>query len=234
MPRDTRHTPLARRPGGLTRRWRAAAVLACILARSASAEPSASRLASAALKACEDGRRAETRDERQARWAEGQALAEQAVALDDRSADAHFALFCNLGEMLRLDGASPSWSGFRRMMAELDRTLALRPDHTDALAVKGILLTRLPRLLGGNAREGEAILRHVVRIDPQAVSSRLTLAGLCAARGEREEAAALAAEALERARVQGRAAERAEAEALLARLTATQAAADPTQRVALR
>jgi hypothetical protein len=204
-----------------------------MLAGNAAAETSATQLASRALKACEDGRRAETRAEREAHWTEGRTLAEQAVALDDLSPDAHFALFCNLGEMLRIDGERPSWSGFRRMMSELDRTLALKADHTDALAVKGILLTRLPRLLGGNMREGEAILRHVIQLDPRAVSSRLALAKVCAGRGEREEAVTLAVEALERARGQGRTAECGEAETMLSELGA-RPASEGVERVAFR
>jgi hypothetical protein len=224
------HTPVTR----CVRGWLLPAVLvAGILARAAAADDSASRLAALALKACEDGRRAETRAERESHFRVGQALAEHAVALDDLNADAHFALFCNLGELMRLDGERPSVSGFRRMMAELDRTLALRTDHVDALAVKGILLTRLPRLLGGNAREGEAILRQVVRMDPDGVSSRLALARICADRGERPEATTLAAEALAIARRRGRTAESAEAEAMLAAL-GTAPVTPAAHRVAFR
>jgi hypothetical protein len=207
-----------------------ALVVSAIAPWSASAESSASELAAQALKACEDGREAKARAEREARFIDGQALAEKAVALDDLSADAHFALFCNLGELLRIDGEGtrPSLSGFRRMMLELDRTLALRADHVDALAVKGILLTRLPRLLGGNVREGETILRRVISIDRQAISSRLALAKICAERGEHGEAATLANDALEIARAQQRAADCVEAEHILADVGGT------PERVALR
>jgi hypothetical protein len=195
-----------------------ALLVAAIAPRSAAAEASANDLAKQALRACEDGRRAGTRSEREARFTDGQTLAEKAVALDDQSADAHFALFCNLGELLRIDGEGtrPSFSGFRRMMSELDRTLALRADHVDALAVKGILLTRLPRLLGGNAREGEAILRRVISMDRQSISSRLALAKICAERGDRGEAATLASDALDLARAHQRAADCVEAESILA------------------
>ena len=44
------------------------------------------------------------RDTRKEHFERGEALATQAVALDDENADAHFAVFCNLGELLRLDG----------------------------------------------------------------------------------------------------------------------------------
>src|SRR5207237_1284930 len=92
-----------------------------------------------------------------------QALAERAVALDDNSADAHFALFCNLGELMRLDGENLTQVfQLRRLMAEVDRTLELDPNHVDAMAAKGTLLVRLPRLLGGDSVKGEAMLRQVL------------------------------------------------------------------------
>ena len=185
------------------------------------ADDSVASLAAAARAECEAGRRADQRDERKVHFDRGQALGERAVAADDQDADAHFALFCNLGELMRLDGESiTSVTGFRRMMGELDRTLELNPQHTDALAAKGTFLIRLPRLLGGDAEKGEAMLRKVIRMDPSAVSSRLTLAKTCEARGDRDEALGFATRALQIAREQGRADKIAEAQATLSELRA--------------
>jgi tetratricopeptide (TPR) repeat protein len=185
------------------------------------ADDSATSLAAASRAECEAGRRAELRDDRKAHFDRGQELGERAVAADDQDADAHFALFCNLGELLRLDGETiTSVIGFRRMMSELDRTLELNPQHTDALAAKGTFLIRLPRLLGGDAEKGEQMLRQVIRMDPNAVSSRLTLAKTCEARGNRDEALAFATRALQIAREQGRADKVAEAQATLSELRA--------------
>jgi hypothetical protein len=168
---------------------------------------------------CEQGRKAQGRDERKAHFDRGKALAQQAVAQDDHSAEAHFALFCNEGELMRLDGESiSSLFQLRQLMAELDRTLALKPDHTDALAAKGTLLLRLPRLMGGDPRTGEQMLRQVVQQDPNAFASRLTLAKTCNARGDRGEAVAFAERALQIAKAQGRADKIAEAQATLAAL----------------
>ena len=179
-------------------------------------------LAAASRADCEAGRRAPDRATRKQLFDRGQMLAERAVALEDQSADAHFALFCNMGELMRLDGESLSsvW-GLRRLMAEVDRTLELDPQHTDALAAKGTLLLRLPRLFGGDAQRGEAMLREVIQRDPNAVASRLTLARTCEARGERAEAMAFASRALQIARDQGRADKIAEAQATLAELRAS-------------
>jgi tetratricopeptide (TPR) repeat protein len=196
-------------------------VFLCLLSVTAYAETAVS-LAAAARADCEAGRRAPDRATRKQHFDRGQMLAERAVALDDRNADAHFALFCNMGELMRLDGESISSAfAIRRLMAEVNRTLELDPQHTDALAAKGTLLLRLPRLFGGDAQKGEAMLREVIERDPNAVSSRLTLAKTCEARGERAEALAFASRALQIARDQGRADKIAEAQATLAELRAS-------------
>jgi tetratricopeptide (TPR) repeat protein len=185
------------------------------------ADDSAPSLTASARAECDAGRRAIDRDARKEHFDRGQALAERAVALDDNNADAHFALFCNLGELMRLDGESLSHAfQLHRLMAELDRTLELNPNHVDAMASKGTLLIRLPRLLGGDSAQGEALLRQVILRDPNAFSSRLALANVCEARGDRQDALAFATRALQIARQQGRADKVAEAQAALAELRA--------------
>jgi Tfp pilus assembly protein PilF len=86
------------------------------------------------------------------------------------------------------------------------------------MASKGIMLIRLPRLFGGDAVKGEAMLRRVLVLDPKAVSSRLVLAECCDRRGERDEALGLARQAHEIAQEQGRTDKIAEAQATLAKL----------------
>ncbi len=174
-----------------------------------------------ALGECEAGRRAQARSDRQTHFEHGAGLAERAVAQDDACAQAHFALFCNRGELMRLDGESiSSVFALRQLLTELDRTLALDPRHSDAMAAKGTFLLRLPRLLGGDVERGEAMLREAIRIDPNAFSSRLTLARACDARGDHEEALSYVTRALQIAREQGRADKIAQAQALLGELHA--------------
>jgi tetratricopeptide (TPR) repeat protein len=182
---------------------------------------SAADLAHQAMVECDQGRRSTAREEREAHFQRGESIARDAVAADDNSAQAHFAVFCNMGELMRIDGESIS-SVFQlhRLMGELDKTLAIDPGHTDALAAKGTLLVRLPRLLGGDVQQGEAMLRQVIQQDPNAVVSRLALARTCEARGDREEAIAFSTRALQIAREQGRADKVAEAQAILAELRA--------------
>lgn len=184
------------------------------------ATETAPALSARSIEVCEQGREATDRDVREHDFTEGLMLAEQAVALDDENAAAHFAVFCNMGEIMRLDGESiSSVFQFRRLMTELNRALELDPDYTRAMASKGILLVRLPRLLGGDDAHGERLLRRVIEIDPSAVSSRLMLAEQCRQRGEMAEASAFAQRALEIASEQGRPDKVEEAQSILAKIS---------------
>jgi cytochrome c-type biogenesis protein CcmH/NrfG len=109
------------------------------------------------------------------------------------------------------------------MIAALDRTLELNPEHLDALSSKGTVLVRLPAFLGGNTAKGERMLWEVIQRDPKAVSARLTLAKVYAAEGDREQAIALASEALQLARSEGRADLLPEAQATVAKLRSAHA-----------
>jgi hypothetical protein len=204
----------------LPRRAALVALALLVLAPSARAE-TAAELSATAMQECEQGQVAPSRDQRVAHFERGQALAEQAVALDEKNAAGHFAIFCNLGEMLRVDGEKiTSILGFRKMMAELDRTLELDPNHLDALSSKGVLLMRLPSLLGGDAPKGQKMLERVLREDPTCITARLTLSEVYADNGNRGDAVALAAQARELARASGRADKVAKAEAALTKLKA--------------
>jgi tetratricopeptide (TPR) repeat protein len=211
-------------------------VLLWVISGSALAQSSGAELSAGAQKECDLGRAAKGRAVRLAHFQQSQTLAERAVATDDQLADAHFALFCSLGEQMRIDGEGlSSVLGFKRMMAALDRTLELNPGHLDALSSKATFLVRLPAFLGGDAVKGERMLRQVIRRDPKAVSARITLAKVHAAQGDHEQALALASEALQLARSERRADLLPEAQATLAELwSAHDEYAVPETRHALR
>ena len=205
----------------LSRFCGAALLILCLapLTPARASEDSAEELTRRARVECDQGRSATARDVRQEHFTRGQALAERAVALDDQNADAHFEVFCNMGELMRLDGESiRSVFALRRLLAELDRTLELSPDHLDAMSSKGTFLVRLPRMLGGDATKGESMLREVLRRDPSAVNARLVLAKYVDGRGNRDEAISFATSALQIARDQGRADRIAAAQSTLAEL----------------
>lgn len=162
-----------------------------------SAQESSERLAQQALEECNRGRLAVGRATRLAHFQQGQSLGERAVETDEESADAHFALFCNLGELLRIDGESlTSLFGLRRMMNELDRTLELNPDYMEALSAKGTLLVKLPVILGGGVEKGQELLEHVINRAPKAINARLALAKVRCEHGRHHEAVTLASDAL--------------------------------------
>jgi hypothetical protein len=108
--------------------------------------------------------------ERSAVLARGLDRAEEAVRTDPEDAVAHFAVFCNLGKRLQMKrsgyGLFAALKELGRARKEIDIALTLAPDYSAALAAKGEMLVELPRLLGGDAREGERLLRRAVAIDP--------------------------------------------------------------------
>jgi tetratricopeptide (TPR) repeat protein len=176
-------------------------------------------LARQALAECKAGRAARDRATRLAHYESGLALAQRAVEATPRSADAYFSRFCNKGELARIDGESlAALVALSGLMADLDKALEINANHAEALASKGTMLIRLPRLFGGDQAAGEALLRRVLMLDPLAVHSRLVLAECCSARGERDEALRLARRALEIATEKGQDDKVAEARAVLAKL----------------
>lgn len=109
--------------------------------------------------------------------ARGLVLADAAVALDERSADAHFAVVCNLGKATRFASAGfGAMKAVYRLRREIDLTLALAPQHAEATAAKGALLFELPRWLGGDRREAEVWLRRALVLDPRNTTARGYLA----------------------------------------------------------
>ena len=68
------------------------------------AEESVHVLTSQAMEECQKVRRAKDAESRSVHFDRGRVLAEKAVALDSQSAEAHFALFCSIGERMRSNG----------------------------------------------------------------------------------------------------------------------------------
>jgi hypothetical protein len=137
--------------------------------------PEGERLAHAAVDLC---LRADALDEpaRRAMLARGLALAERAVAADARRARAHFAVFCTLGKLVEADGIGWRTLGaVRRVRLAAEQAVALDPLDVDALVGKGVLLLRLPRLLGGDADEARRCLERALMLDPWHATARTYL-----------------------------------------------------------
>jgi tetratricopeptide (TPR) repeat protein len=152
--------------------------------RISSAE-TAQQLADRALACLKRGEDATNEQIKRSAYQEGFELGKRAVAKDDTNADAHFAVFANQGRLLLLDGGKNPFN-LARVNRELDRTLELNPNHSDALAAKGGLYRQLPRLLGGNLDKAEDCLKRSIAINPDAVNARIELAETYRDKGEPE------------------------------------------------
>lgn len=97
---------------------------------------------------------------------EGVAAAERAIELDPKHAEAHYALFLNLGRRAERSGLGTQVFTVRRLRALLERTIELDPRHAHAWEAQGEVLLALPRLLGGSRSEGEKSLRKATELDP--------------------------------------------------------------------
>jgi len=156
-----------------------------VLARDGSGSPDARR----AVTLCLDSANAEDAAQRTDLLARALEGAERAVAAEPDDAKAHFALFCSLGRMLETDGASVAGLvQLGRLKRTIDRALALAPGFVDAMTAKGALLVRLPGILGGDADEGERLLRHALALAPGHAHARLELAKALDGKGDRQAA----------------------------------------------
>ena len=193
-------------------------VLVLLAANARAADPPGTPGSREALALCNRAQGAPP-GERPALLARSLTLADQAVAADEQDALAHFARFCALGEQARIAGASvTSLLKLRSIRHAVERALALAPDFAPALLGKGALLLNVPWPLGGDAVEGERLVRRALEVDPDYVDARLLLAETLADHGQKTEARAEAKRALETAEREQDAGDVATARRLFARL----------------
>jgi cytochrome c-type biogenesis protein CcmH/NrfG len=161
--------------GDMTRMLATSALLVALLVGTTGAMPAGRPAALAALALCRAAEGFEGAA-RRASLERGLVLARAAVAADAGDAAAHFAAFCALGRLVQLRGLRV-FRPFEALdaLAELDTAVRLAPDDPDVLAAKGATLLRLPRVLGGDAREGREWLRRALARDPHHCAARAYL-----------------------------------------------------------
>jgi tetratricopeptide (TPR) repeat protein len=84
-----------------------------------------------------------------------------------------------------------------KLNKQLDEVLRLDPNHANALAARGGMLMKLPRIFGGNTTKGVEYLEKAVALDSTAIGKRLELAEAYHIVGREDDAKATAQSALE-------------------------------------
>lgn len=122
------------------------------------------------------------------RYHEAEKLAEEAVAMDPNSADAHFLIFAARGRQLLAGNPLSNVWQLRSLNEHLDHALQLNPGHAQALAAKGGLLLGLPSFLGGDVKAATGYLEKAVALNPTGPGTRVELARAFIRQGHYQEA----------------------------------------------
>jgi tetratricopeptide (TPR) repeat protein len=96
---------------------------------------------------------------------EGRDYGKKAMKLDDTSAWAHFWYMVNVGRIGQTKGVLNSLILVPEVEKEINKTLALDPEHTGALDAKAMLFYELPGLLGGNLNKSIEALNEGIALD---------------------------------------------------------------------
>lgn len=174
----------------------------------------AKRLAEAARAAFRDGD--DKRDV--ASYDRGVELAERAIALDPANAEAHYALFLNLGRKSEESGMMSRMKNAGRLRKLLERTIELDPRHAHAWEALGEMLLRLPGLMGGSEADGVRALERAADLEPNWPKPALRLAEHYAENGDGGKARRFAERARDLARAARDAESQKRAEELLTKL----------------
>ncbi|MBY0280372.1 hypothetical protein K2Z84_33990 [Candidatus Binatia bacterium] len=151
----------------------------------------------AAKKLIDDGERAPDDDARKKAYEEAKQHADRAVELMPNDADAHFVQFAAEGRIAQLGGIAVAALQLVKLNKQLDEVLRLDPNHANALAARGGMLMKLPRIFGGNTTKGVEYLEKAVALDSTAIGKRLELAEAYHIVGREDDAKATAQSALE-------------------------------------
>ena len=163
--------------------------------KSASAEEGARELG-LAKQFIDEGERSTDDDSRRKAYETSKQHADRAVAVMPASADAHFAQFAAEGRIAQLGGIAVAALQLVKLNNQLDEVLRLDPNHANALAARGGMLMKLPRLFGGNTTKGVEYLERAVSLDDTAVGKRLELAEAYNIVGRPSDASTTAQDAL--------------------------------------
>jgi len=121
-------------------------------------------------------------------YEKGVTAAEQALALRETDAEAHFLYAANLGNAAKLQGLAVGAVRLGDIIKHVDRAIELDGNHAPSLQLKGGLLAELPWYLGGNEELAQDYLRKAIAIDGNFTNARIMLAKLLLKNGHPDRA----------------------------------------------
>jgi tetratricopeptide (TPR) repeat protein len=111
------------------------------------------------------GDRAETKDEKIELYTTGTEYGQKAIKIDGDNEWAHFWYVVNLGRRSQTKGVFNSLAYVPTVKKEVNKVLAINPEHTGALDVKAMFYYELPGLLGGNVNKSIELLGEALATD---------------------------------------------------------------------
>lgn len=111
------------------------------------------------------GDEAETKSEKLELYNKGKEYGKKAKKIDGDSDGAHFWYLVNLGRVGQTRGILHSLGSVPEFKREVDKVLAIHPEHTGALDAKAMLYYELPGILGGNLNRSIESLHKAIELD---------------------------------------------------------------------
>jgi tetratricopeptide (TPR) repeat protein len=114
----------------------------------------------------------------------------KAVELDPSRVEGHFWLAASTGEYADLKGALQSLTLVKTVRREFEAALAINPgyENGDIYSALGQIDLNLPRLFGGNDRRGLERLETGLKVGPNNLDLKVTLAEVYIKKGRNDEA----------------------------------------------
>jgi len=110
------------------------------------------------------------------RFEKGSEIAKKAIELNHSNPDSYFYYVANEASLAKSKGMFGSLLLISKLKGGLEKVLELDPNYTEAIAMKGAILSSIPGILGGNVKESEILIRKALLLDPKLTSTKIFLA----------------------------------------------------------
>jgi tetratricopeptide (TPR) repeat protein len=137
--------------------------------------------------------------EKQHYFERGIEMGQRAVAEQPSGVEGHFWLAANYGGLSEIQGIWQAFQMVKHVRTEMETALRLQADYEDGSAYRalGEIARQLPRVLGGNLKRAIAYFEQGLRVAPQNMGLKLTLAQAHLEAGQRETSQRLLTEILQ-------------------------------------